>query len=221
MVRLEDLQIDNLKIFQDDELYCFTSDAVLLSRFALVKKGDAVADFCSGSGIVGLNLYGLNKNLIDSVTLFEMQENLFNLSKKTVEYNNLQKVFNLENIKLQDIGENYKQAFSLIVCNPPYVKKGSGYSENIDTVSVCKSELTLNLAELVYAINFCLKPNGRVCIVHRADRIFEIALEFNKYKIEPKRIQFVGKPNKPPYLMLIEGVKGGKQGVKLLPTLEN
>ena len=73
MERLEDLCLNGLKIYQDSDLYCFTSDAVLLSKFARVKKGDKVADFCSGSGIVGIHLYGLNDSLIDSVTLFEMQ----------------------------------------------------------------------------------------------------------------------------------------------------
>ena len=76
MIRLEDLNLLNLKIFQDDELYCFTSDAVLLSRFATVKKGDVVADFCSGSGIVGLNFYALNKDMVKSVTLVELQEEM-------------------------------------------------------------------------------------------------------------------------------------------------
>ena len=73
MERLEDLNLNGLKIYQDSDLYCFTSDAVLLSKFARVKQGDVVADFCSGSGIVGLHLYGLNANLVKSVTLFEMQ----------------------------------------------------------------------------------------------------------------------------------------------------
>ena len=61
MERLEDLQINGYKIYQDDKLYHFTSDSVLLSRFTSVKKNDVVADFCSGSGIVGLHLFALNK----------------------------------------------------------------------------------------------------------------------------------------------------------------
>ena len=65
MERLEDLNLNGLKIYQDDEKYCFTSDAVLLSRFARVKKGDVVADFWSGSGIVGIHLFGLNSSKIN------------------------------------------------------------------------------------------------------------------------------------------------------------
>ena len=60
---LEDLGIKNLKIYQDTELYRFTSDAVLLSKFASCKKGEIVADFCSGSGIVGLHYFALHENI--------------------------------------------------------------------------------------------------------------------------------------------------------------
>jgi tRNA1(Val) A37 N6-methylase TrmN6 len=112
MERLEDLQLENLKIYQDDALYTFTSDSVLLSRFATVKKNDVVADFCAGSGIVGLHLYGLNKDKVQSVTLFEMQPALYELSKKTITYNNLEHVFSAINTKVQQIDNSYFNKFS-------------------------------------------------------------------------------------------------------------
>ena len=120
MERLEDLNVLDLKIYQDDQLYCFTSDAVLLSKFTRVKKGDVVADFCSGSGIVGLHLYGLNADSIKSVTLFEMQKSLFELSVKSIKFNNLTDKFNPVNCKIQEISNEYNGKFSLITCNPPY-----------------------------------------------------------------------------------------------------
>ena len=46
---LEDMMIDGLKIVQDTRLYRFTSDSVLLSRFAKAKKKDKVADFARGA----------------------------------------------------------------------------------------------------------------------------------------------------------------------------
>ena len=51
MLEKEFLEPSNLEIFQDGELYRFTSDAILLSKFCKVKSNDVVADFCSGSGI--------------------------------------------------------------------------------------------------------------------------------------------------------------------------
>ena len=221
MERLEDLNLNELKIYQDSDLYCFTSDAVLLSKFARVKRGDVVADFCSGSGIVGLHLYGLNVGLVKSVTLFEMQKELFDLSVKSISVNNLNDKFNAVNVKIQEIGSEYNGKFSLIVCNPPYMENGRGECDKEDHIAVCRAELTLNLSELITAISKCLKFGGRCAIVHRADRLVDVFSEMRKNNIEPKRLQTVRGAKKEPYLILVEGVKGGKSGIKIMSEKEN
>ena len=101
---VEDMLIDGLKIVQDTRLYRFTSDSVLLSRFAKAKNGDNVADFCAGSGIVAFHFYALNRHNVKnlSFTLFEMQEELVELSKKTAAYNRFEN-FSFQKGKLQDI----------------------------------------------------------------------------------------------------------------------
>lgn len=220
MERVEDLNLNGLKIYQDDGLYHFTSDAVLLSKFARVKKGDNVADFCSGSGIVGLHLYGLNP-IIQHVTLFEMQKELYDLSVKSIELNCLNEKFSAVNTRLQDIGTEYNERFSLIVCNPPYMPINSGDGAEKECIAVCKKELTLSLEDLVKASAKCLKFGGRLCMVHRADRLAEIMFEMKKKNLEPKRMQLVSGGNKEPYLVLIEAVKGGKSGIKVYNTIIN
>ena len=221
MRRVEELNLHSLKIIQDDDLYCFTSDAIILSKFAVCKKGEVVADFCSGSGIVGFNLFGLNENLIKSVTFFELQKPLFEMSLDSVKLNNLEDKFRAVNIPLQDIPCEYNEKFSLIVCNPPYMPISSGATNKNNQIAICKSEVCLSLSELVKAFSKCLKFGGRVCMCHRADRLSDVIYEFKINNIEPKKIQFVTSKNKEPYLLLIEGVKGGKSGVKVLNALEN
>ena len=221
MIKLEDLNISNLKIYQDDDLYCFTSDAVLLSRFASVKKGDVVADFCSGSGIVGFNLFGLNKDLIKSVTLFELQKEMFDLSIKSIQFNSLQDKFTAVNTDLCELDKSYYGKFSLVVCNPPYTKPEDGaYAEN-PRIAICKTEIKLNLKSLVKSISCALKYGGRTCLVYRADRLVELISTLKEYGLEPKIIQPVSAENKDPYLVLVQAVKGGKSGVKLLKTIIN
>ncbi len=221
MIRLEDLNLNGLKIYQDDEGYCFTSDAVLLSKFATVKRNDVVADFCAGSGIVGLHLYGLNKDKIKSVTLFEMQKPLFDLSMKSVEYNGLNEKFFGVNTRLQDIGAEYNERFSLIVCNPPYMLRDAGATAGKEQIAVCKAEMNLPLIDLINAVSRCLKFGGRVALVHRADRLIDVVTAMREKNIEPKRLQLVSGGKKEPYLFLVEGVKGGKASLKVYNTLEN
>ena len=221
MERLEDLNVSNLKIYQDNNLYCFTSDAVILSRFAKVKHNDVVADFCSGSGIVGFHLYGLNDDKIKRVTLFELQKPLYELSVKSINLNNLTDKFTAINADVTNIGNEFCGKFSLIVCNPPYTKPLCGAVDDNPEIAVCKSEIKLTLKKLIQSVSYALKFGGRVCMVHRADRIAEVIATLTSFGLEPKKLQLVSAKNKEPYLFLIEAVKGGKPGVKVLNTLIN
>ena len=106
---VEELLEGDLKIIQNTALYRFTSDSVLLTRFVKGKKRDTVADFCAGSGIVGLHFYALNPH-ISSVTLFEMQSELSEMSGRSVLLNGLTN-FSVVCTRVQDIGREYDDKF--------------------------------------------------------------------------------------------------------------
>ena len=218
---IEDMGIDGLKIVQDTDLYRFTSDSVLLSRFARAKSGDKIADFCAGSGIVAFHFHALNrhdkKNL--SYVLFELQEALSSLSKKTAELNGF-KEFDFCRGRLQEIPENYRESFSLVLCNPPYER--GGFENECYEKAICRKELTITLEEIARAAAFALKFGGRLAILNRADRLAEMCYVLKKYNLEVKRVQFVaGKAGAKPYLIMLEAVKGGKPASEILPTLIN
>ncbi len=217
---LEDMMMDGLKIVQDTRLYRFTSDSVLLSRFAKAKKGDNVADFCAGSGIVAFHFYALNKQTQGlKFTLFELQEELSALSKKTALYNGFEN-FAFEQGRLQDIKKEYNEKFSLVLCNPPYEK--GGFDNDEYAKAICRKEITINLKEIARAAAFALKFGGRLCMLHRADRLAEVCYTLHEVGIEVKKIQFVGgRCGSKPYLVMIEGVKGGKPCNEILPTIWN
>ena len=219
---VEDMGIANLKIIQDKRLYRFTSDSVLLSRFATVKKGEKIADFCAGSGIVAFHTHALHIDKPPAqYTLFEMQAPLCNLAKKTIEYNGFAN-FTVVNCRLQDIPKEYAERFSLILCNPPYERAGTGFDNADYEKAVCRKEITLTLAEIAKAAAKSLKYGGRLCMVHRADRLAELCYVLKSVGIEVKKLQFVaGRDGMKPYLVLLEGVKGGKPATEILPTIVN
>lgn len=217
----EDMLIDNLKIVQDTRLYRFTSDSVLLSKFASVKNGDAVADFCAGSGVVAYHFYALHRHQKQRLTftLFELQKPLSDLSKKTAILNGFDN-FTFECGRLQDIDEKYREKFSLVLCNPPYER--GGLENECYEKAICRKEITLTLQEIAKAAAFALKFGGRIAMVHRADRLAEVCYTLRAVNIEVKKIQFVaGRYGAKPYLVLIEAVKGGKPGCDILPTAVN
>jgi tRNA1(Val) A37 N6-methylase TrmN6 len=217
---VEDLYLNGLKIIQNNNLYKFTSDAILLSKFADAKTNDIVADFCAGSGIVGLHFFGLNP-IIKSMTFFEMQKSLYDISKQSIEINNL-KNFDAVNCKLQDISNEYNGKFSLILCNPPYERVKTGMDIENYNIAVCRHEIELKLKEIIEVASKKLKYGGRLAMVNRADRLSEVICEMKNKNIEPKKLQFVqSKDNKQPYLLMIEGVLGGRSGIKILNNIVN
>lgn len=205
------------KIIQNVNLYRFTSDSILLSRFARAKYGDNVADFCSGSGVVGFHFLCLNPQ-INSLTLFEMQESLAEMSRRTAELNGFG--CTVERMRIQDIPREYDDKFSLILCNPPYEK--SGFENEVYERAVCRKEITLTLGEIIETAYRKLKFGGRLCILNRADRSAELLYKLKARGLEPKRIQFVaGSEGAKPYIILVEAVKGGKEGAEVLPSAVN
>ena len=216
---LEELFEGGLKIIQNKNYYRFTSDSVLLTRFVRAKRGERVADFCAGSGIVGMHFYALAPEAVSSVTLFEMQPELSEMSARSVALNGLEN-FTAVCSRVQDIGREYNEAFSLVLCNPPYERGGF---ENADyKKAVCRKEITVTLADIVDAARRALKFGGRLALVNRADRLAEVLYAMKSRGIEPKRLQFVcGREGAKPYLLLAEGTKGAKEGMEILPALVN
>ena len=54
--RLDDLQVNGYEIIQHPGKFCFGMDAVLLSNFARVKKGECALDLGTGTGIIPILL---------------------------------------------------------------------------------------------------------------------------------------------------------------------
>lgn len=214
---LEELFQDK-KIIQNVNLYRFTSDSVLLSKFVKGKKGDVVADFCAGSGIVGLHFLCLNPH-ISSVVLYEMQPALSDMSARTIAFGGFEKA-RAVCARVQDIGRECDGKFSLILCNPPYERGGF---ENISyEKAICRKEITITLSEILSVAARTLKFGGRIAIINRADRVAELIYGLKSRNLEPKRIQFVcGAGAARPYLVMVEACKGGKEGVEVLPVCEN
>ena len=221
MIVKESLGIDNLIIYQDDALYRFTSDAVILSKFANGKKNAVVADFCSGSGIVGLHYYALNK-CIKTVDLVEIQPELASLSQKTVDDNNLGDVFTVINKPIQELGAEYNGKYHLILCNPPYKKAGGGFKNLDDKIAICRHEVTVTQEEIIEVAAKKLNYGGKLCMCQRVERFNDMLLTLNQTGLTPSRIQFVTTgEDKEPYLFLIEATKGLKPQLKILPNCIN
>ena len=81
---------------------------------------------------------------------------------------------------------------------------------------IARHEVEITLDDVFCISRKLLKNNGNLAIVHRPVRLIEIFELFRKNNIEPKRLQFVyEKISKESTLLLVEGQKNGKVGLKI------
>ena len=86
--------------------------------------------------------------------------------------------------------------------------------------AIARHELHLTLEEAVYAASRLLKQGGKAAFVHRPERLLDIITAMRANRLEPKRIQLIyPKRGKEANTLLIEGMKDGKPGLKILPPL--
>lgn len=218
MKRLDDLQICDLKIFQDDKLYNFSTDAVLLSNFIEYKKNDIVVDFCSGNGVVGI--LSSAKNFYKKIFLVEIQKSLSDLAKESIEYNKLE---NFEVIcdDLNNIA-SYLQSGSVdvVTCNPPYRKVSSHIIKDNEHLNICNYEIKVNLEEIIKNAGKILKFGGTLFMINDINRLEETICLLNKYNFKTKILQIVNpKQNKNANVFLIKAVKNAKSGIIVPPNL--
>ena len=86
--RLDDLNCKNLKILQKKDGFCFGMDSVLIANFVKISRKSAiVADLGTGTGIISILVVG--KQNPKKVYSVEIQEELVDMAKRSVKYNDL------------------------------------------------------------------------------------------------------------------------------------
>ena len=217
--RIDDLEINGFRIIQNPFCFCFGMDAVLLANFARISPKADVIDLGTGTGIVPLLLAAKSKG--NSWTGLEIQENMVDMARRSVEMNEVTEKVNILQGDLKAVREIFKPAqFGAVTSNPPYMKENSGLKNPSDTIYISRHEVSASLEDVISAASYLLKTNGTFTMVHRPSRLPEIMEMMVKYRLEPKRMQLVQPTvDKEPNLVLIEGVKEAGRECRILPTL--
>ena len=108
-------------IYQDTELFSFSTDSMLLASFATInRKTKLIVDFCSGNFPIPMYLSLRTDAKILGV---EIQEASCNLARKSIEENNLS---NQIEVMCDDVKGIHKKftvdSCDLVLCNPPFFK---------------------------------------------------------------------------------------------------
>lgn len=124
--RIDDLELNGLKIIQNSKGFCYGTDAVLLSNFAKeIKDNSSIIDLCTGTGIVSILLSAKTNNC--KITAVEIQEDVCDMAKRSVLLNDIDNI-SVVLSDLNNLPSDIKlSSFDAVVVNPPYKKLGSRY----------------------------------------------------------------------------------------------
>src|SRR5699024_1334877 len=84
--RYDFLLKEKLEIIQNDDVFSFSTDALLLEHYTKIKKQDVIVELCSGNGVMPLLLSHKANQFIEGI---EIQEQLAQMTKRSIVHNHL------------------------------------------------------------------------------------------------------------------------------------
>jgi tRNA1Val (adenine37-N6)-methyltransferase len=217
--RLDDLQINNLKIIQNPNFFCFGIDAVLLSDFAKIKKNSIVLDLGTGTGIIPILLSA--KYNAKKIIGLEIQKKCYDMAKRSINYNNLNHLIDIVEGDIKNSPTIFKSIkFDTVVSNPPYIANNSGLTNTLQEKSIARHEILCTLEDVISSSSSLLKHSGSFYMIHKPSRLTDIITLMAKYKVQPKIIRLISPyASKEPTMLMVQGIKGANPGLRILPNL--
>lgn len=217
--RLDDLQCRGYNIIQNQDVFCFGMDAVLLADFAASKPKSRVIDLGTGTGVIPMLMQGRGKGV--HFTGLEIQEYSVDMARRSVQLNQLDEEIDIVLGDIKAVGDIFERgSFDVVTSNPPYIKGSHGLENPNEPKNIARHEILVGLEDVVKAAAYLLRDGGSLAMVHKPFRLAEIIRLMSAYRIEPKRLCMVQPyADKEPNMVLIEGCKGGKTMMKIEPAL--
>jgi tRNA1(Val) A37 N6-methylase TrmN6 len=200
--------------------YRFSLDAVLLAHFLRPGAGARVLDLGCGCGVIGLILCHRHPDL--RLTGLELQPALAELARNNALSNNFQDRFTVEQGDLRGIKKIMRpESYDMVVSNPPYHRTGSGRINREDECALARHELTADPYSVIAAAAFAVKNRGTAICIYPAERLAAVTAAMMKKRLVPKRLRpiYSYPEDDRAKLVMIEAVKNGGEGLRLLPPL--
>ena len=208
-----------IQVKQDRCGYRFSIDAVLLANHVRVRPDDTILDLGAGCGIIPLILaYRYPKVKIFGV---ELQNELALLAAQNVQENKMKDRIEIVCADMKTLKMGMVNGpVDLVVSNPPFRKAHSGRMNPNLQKAVARHEIRVTLREVIAVASRMLRKGGRSMTIYPAERITDILTQMRTAGIEPKFVRMIhSQEHKEAKLTVVEGIKGGRPGVKVAAPL--
>lgn len=211
--RIDDLQLNNLKIIQNSKWFCFGIDSVLLSGFANdIHRNSRILDLGTGTGILALLLSAKVEN--SKIIGVEVQNEVSEMAKRSIELNSLEDRIQILNKNIKEL--DYKNEFDAVITNPPYKEINTGLINESNIKFISRHEAKATIEDFIKTASKALKDRASLYMVNRPERIVDICEYCRKYKLEPKKMRFVySRVNSKPALVLVKSTKNANKYLKV------
>lgn len=198
---------EELRLYQDDEMFCINTDTQVLGEFLNIYKEDVVLDIGTNTG--ALLLYASKFNPKKMIGI-DINEQAIQLAKKNMELNNIK---NCE-LMVCDGNTYTSDEVDVIIFNPPYFKTKAEEVAKNSFLSLAKHEINFSLESMINCISRNLKNNGTLFFLFQTSRLNEVLKHLNKKNLKVKEMKFVYDVNKEASnVVLIRAVKNAKEGL--------
>ena len=213
--RIDDLQRNGYQIIQRTDGFCFGMDAVLLSGFAVVKKGERALDLGTGTGIIPILLEAKTEG--EHFSALEIQREVADMARRSVALNGLEGKIEIVDGDIKEASQIFGPAsFDVVTSNPPYMNDTGGLKNPDLPKAIARHEVLCTLEDVVREAAKLLKTGGRFYMVHRPHRLAEIISTLTAYRLEPKRMKMVHPfADRDANMVMIEAVRGGGAFLKV------
>ena len=185
-----------------------STDSMVLADFVRLPRNARVLDLGSGCGTLGLLLCARDRSC--TVTGMELQEAAHAAAVENIARNGLEGRLSSICADLRDMPVA-PGSFQVCVSNPPYFSGGAAHSKN----PTARQEDTCTPKDLFAAAARALQFGGDFFLVHKPERLAQLAFEASSHGLEPKRLRLVRhRPDSPVSLILLSCRKGGKPGLQ-------
>lgn len=217
--RVDDLQLQGLRIIQKNSGFRFGMDAVLLADFARVEPRDLAADFGTGTGILPLLIAGRGGGA--HISAIELQSDMAEMAARSVALNGLTERISVHNVPVEAADTVITPGtLDAIVCNPPYGVPGTTLFNPAETLKVARHQSEKGLTDWYKMAYRLLRGKGRFTMIYPAPRMLEAMEQMKKARLEPKRFRLIyPSADKPANLVLIEAMKDAKPMLHTEPPL--